>query len=187
MHKKDDALIAINMLFDGYEKHYEFLMQRGEVSIASDYENQFAKVALLACASYFEVKVTDVILEALVQGGCRLTYHFISKQALARRYHTLFSWDGRNANNFFGLFGDDFKGFVTNKLRDDDELKLSIRNFLELGALRNKLVHDNYATFNLQLTAEDIKSKFDSACLFLVGVRKHVDDFRMQEALIEGV
>lgn len=52
---------------------------------------------------------------------------------------------------------------------------------MTLGTFRNKLVHDNYATFSLPLTAEDVKSKFDSADMFVSRIDALVAEFRERE------
>ena len=177
----DEALAAVKDLFSNYEENYKLLINIKEISFATDYKSQFAKVYLLACASYFEQKITDVVLESLSTKKCTLTHSFISKKALARQYHTLFDWKGSNANSFFGLFGDAFKDFMKKEIKEDEVLALSVRDFLELGQLRNKLVHDNYAMFILNLTTEDINEKFISAQLFVSKINLLMNKYRNDE------
>ena len=113
-----------------------------------------------------------------IQKKCDLTHSFVSKKALSRQYHTLFDWKGKNANSFFGLFGEEFKEFAKLKVKDDDNLNVGIKNFLELGHLRNQLAHDNYATFILSLTVEDISEKFISAQSFVLNIEFLVNQYR---------
>ena len=62
---EDDALTAVNQLFDSCHENYELLISLGELSFATEYKSQFAKIVLLACASYFETKVTNIVLDVL--------------------------------------------------------------------------------------------------------------------------
>jgi hypothetical protein len=175
---EDEALIAVKELFSSYQENYNLLININEISFSTDYKSQFAKVYLLACASYFEQKLTSVVLESLSTKDCVLTHSFISKKALARQYHTLFDWKGNNANSFFGLFGDNFRDYVKKEIINNEDLAISIKNFLELGQLRNKLAHDNYAMFVLSLTAEDINEKFNSAQLFISKIPPLMNQYR---------
>ncbi|WP_353570040.1 HEPN domain-containing protein [Candidatus Albibeggiatoa sp. nov. BB20] len=180
---QDDALSAIEKLFSDYTENYALLIDKGEISFANDYKNQFAKIVLLACASYFESKLTKILLDTLNTQTCPLTYSFISKKALTRQYHTLFRWDDKNANSFFGLFGlfgDDFKIFMKQQVKDNEQFKIAIEDFLELGRLRNKLVHDNYVTFLLNLTVEEIQQKFSSAQSFINQFKHLACEFKIQ-------
>ncbi|MDQ6975871.1 MAG: hypothetical protein Q9M22_04800 [Mariprofundaceae bacterium] len=129
---QDDALIAVNALFSNFEENYQRLIDSSEISFATEYKGQFRKVVLLACASYFETKITNVVLDALNPSECRLTDSFLSKKALIRQYHMLFSWDAKNANSFFGLFGKPFQDHMKEKVKGDCSLDAGIKNFLEL-------------------------------------------------------
>ncbi|WP_054114117.1 HEPN domain-containing protein [Marinagarivorans algicola] len=174
------ALNSVYDIFNNYEVNYAALMERKEISFANDYKSQSAKVALLACASFFEGQIREEILEILSTNSCDLTRNFIIKKSLARQYHTFFDWKCSNANCFFGLFGDEYKEYVQSRIKSDTILCQSIKDFLELGALRNKLAHDNYATFSLELTVENIKDKFQSALEFVKIIKPLSDDFKKQ-------
>lgn len=174
----NDSLLAVNQLFEGFKENYKLLIGKNEISFATEYKGQFAKILLLASASYFETKMTNVVLDTLDTKNCSLTYNFLSKKALSRQYHTLFDWKGSNANSFFGLFGEGFKEFMKKKVTDDQVLHESIKDFLELGHLRNQLAHDNYATFILSLTVEDINEKFISAQFFVSKIEPFSDEYR---------
>jgi len=174
----DDSLVAVNELFTNCDKNYKLLLEIKEVSFATEYKGQFAKVVLLACASYFETNVINTVLKSLNTSGCQLTYNFVLKKALSRQYHSLFDWKAKNANNFFSLFGEGFKDFMKAKVKEDEALNLGIKNFLELGRLRNQLAHDNYATFVLELTVEEIQEKFLSAMFFTEKIESHCKEYR---------
>lgn len=172
------SLHAINKIYQDYIENYQCLINGGEISIAMDYKSQYSKIMLLSAASYFESKVIRIITSFLNAGSCPLCAGFLEKKALKRQYHTLFNWDQQNANQFFGLFGDEFKLFMKKQLANDDALKKEIEDFMVLGSYRNQLVHNDYATFRLPLTAENVKQKFDSADMFVNKLGGLVAEFK---------
>jgi len=72
------------------------------------------------------------------------------------QYHTYFTWGekdepskpGKNANTFFSMFGEEFKSECEKEVKANGELDRVIKAFLELGHLRNILVHSNFAALN---------------------------------------
>ena len=67
----------------------------------------YKKSLLLSVASFFEATITKAIHD-YVDKKSRQTPEivaFVDNKAIKRQYHTFFSWDGNNANQFFGLFG----------------------------------------------------------------------------------
>ena len=89
---------------------------------------------------------------------------------MSRQYHTWFQWDGSNANSFFGLFGSDFRDFMKERIREDEELDGSVRAFLELGRERNRLVHQDFGTFPLEKTTAEIHALYTRAMRFVDAV-----------------
>lgn len=178
MANNDSGRKAIGALFKDYSENYKLLMEKSQISIATDYKAQYSKVMLLSTASYFESKIIQIMFDMLNPSTCSITHGFMETKALKRQYHTLFNWDQSNANQFFSLFGTEFKGFMKARLAEDTELNSSISDFMVLGSTRNKLVHGNYATFQLTLTAEDIFAKFENAIKFVDSLIPLSDEFR---------
>jgi hypothetical protein len=52
-------------------------------------------------------------------------------------------------------------------VKDNEALRLSVRAFLEVGNERNRLIHQDYATFPLEKTFEEIFALYQRACLFV--------------------
>ena len=173
---EDTGYASIESMFSNYNSYYGFLLSHNEISFANDYKSQFSKVMLLACASYFKSLVVTKIHCMLNPSQCNLTHDFIDNKALTRQYHTLFDWKKRNANQFFAFFGPQFKEFMVEKVNSSQELSQSISDFMEIGELRNRLAHNNYATFILESTAEEIYQKFLNAHAFV----SQLDMFSMQ-------
>lgn len=135
----------------------------GDVSDVVAIEAIAAKSLLLAAASHFERAIGDVIRGVAEESGTKLTYrHFIDKQALDRKYHTMFAWEAKNINRFLGLFGKESAARMAEAAKDDD-ISAAISDFILLGATRNLLVHENFAGFSLELTFEEVYARFESA------------------------
>ncbi|CAL9311964.1 hypothetical protein SUDANB135_04865 [Streptomyces sp. SudanB135_2055] len=80
----------------------------------------------------------------------------VEQKAIRRQYHTLFDWDTTNAGRFWGLFGNEYKVGMKKHCQQDMQLAQSIRAFLEVGSLRNRMVHNNYASFILEKTLDEV-------------------------------
>ena len=88
---------------------------------------------------------------------------FVKKKGINMEYHTYFSWGekdepekpGKNANQFFSLFGENFKSKMNNTIRQNKDLDDSVKAFIELGHLRNILVHSNFAAYNFENKTTD--------------------------------
>lgn len=140
--------------------------------------DNFRKALLLAAASHFEHRISTCVLEFVEEctNGSALVVGFVKNKAIFRQYHTWFKWDETNANQFFGLFGTAFKQMMTERVRVSDGLKSSIRAFLEIGNERNKLVHQDFASFALEKTLEEIYALYKESLIFVDELGKHLRD-----------
>ena len=169
-----------------YAKHLflkRYFEEKREISLAQDIEDTFRKALALAAGSYFEVEITNA-LEGFVKaksGNNEMLVNFVKNKALNRQYHTFFKWDSSNANTFFGLLGEDFKDRMTKKSATDPLLKDAIKNFIELGELRNKAAHQNFAAFVTDKTSEEIMKAFELASAFLDTIRKELSDHNLKD------
>lgn len=71
------------------------------------------------------------------------------------------------ANSFFGLFGDIFSNFIKQEVRNSEQLSSSIKAFLEIGRERNRLVHQDFGTFSLEKTSDEIYLLYKDALVFV--------------------
>ena len=145
------------------------LEQGAEISLRVAAGDHFRKVLLLAAASYFEHRVCDWVQEFVRErsGGSVLVTNFVRNKAIARQYHTWFTWEAKNANTFFALFGSEFRSEMSNRVKASGDLRAGVEAFLELGSERNKLIHQNYATFPLEKTLDEIYTLYRSALTFV--------------------
>jgi hypothetical protein len=129
-----------------------------DASLRIAVEEQYRKGMLLTAASLFEYRITESILNFMAETSSddELTIQFVKNKAVARQYHTYFDWNAQNANQFFALFGADFRRYMEKEIQDTQGLADCVRAFLEVGRERNRLVHEDYGTAPLEKTAEEI-------------------------------
>lgn len=140
-----------------------------EISLLQVAEDSLRKSLALAVGSYFEHEITKLIEQftKTKTNECNELISFIKNKALHRQYHTFFNWESVNANQFFGFFGEDFKNQALDDVNKSQELKDAIKNFIELGQLRNKVAHQNFASFSTDKTSDEIFESFKIALIFL--------------------
>lgn len=175
----------VEQLKEEYDTVARHLEDAKLISQLSDFNKNFRKVLLLAAGSYFEHKVTGVLTDfakAKSNNDERLI-NFLQKQAISQRYHTLFSWGqkdnpnshGTNANTFFSLFGENFSTQLKAELKHKQDetpeqskqinsINQSVNAFIQIGHLRNILVHSNFAAYDYEeKTTDEIFSLFKEA------------------------
>ncbi len=160
---------VIDGLYEDARAVIKTLEQEAEISLQVAAGDHFRKVLLLAAASYFEHRVCEWVLGFVRErsGGSVLVANFVRNKAIARQYHTWFNWNAKNANQFFGLFGSEFRSEMISRVKASDDLRAGVQAFLELGSERNKLIHQNYATFPLEKTLDEIYTLYRSALPFV--------------------
>ncbi|PXF60982.1 MAG: hypothetical protein C4B59_06430 [Candidatus Methanogaster sp.] len=152
-----------------FKEMIDYLETNKEISLKIVADDNLKKVLLLSAASYFEDEIKDIILSFVEKnsGNNLIIISFVKNKAVERQYHTYFDWSARNANRFFSLFGDGFKDQASEDVKDNSELEKSIRAFLEIGNLRNELVHGNFAVFPIEKTVEEIYDLYRLAHQFI--------------------
>jgi len=160
---------SVTTMFAEHRAVAEHLAARGEVSFANIVEDNFRKSLLLAAASYFEHKLTFSVMEfALEQtNNVDLIPSVVHSKAINRQYHTWFAWDTSNANQFFKMFGDNFLAFMKLQVKEDEKLERSIAAFLSIGLARNRLAHNDFASFTLEKTSQEVFEEFELGRYFV--------------------
>ncbi|ORB17846.1 hypothetical protein BST37_03035 [Mycobacterium noviomagense] len=159
----------VQAVFDDHAAIVAHLQNAGELSYSTTLESTFPKVMLLAAASNLEEQIKAAVIAFVrkTAGDSEEVVNFLRNKAIERQYHTFFQWDGKNANQFFSLFGENFKKRMKEIVDADPELRQSIRDFLDLGNARNSLVHGDYAAAAMDKSALDVLSQYHSACVFV--------------------
>jgi hypothetical protein len=96
----------------------------------------------------------------------------LERQVIRRKYHTFFDWDELKPMPFFALFGDGYKIMAQARMKSDAEASKAMRAFLELGQIRNRLVHENFVAFTVDKTPEELIVQFRIAQNFVTFVRE---------------
>ena len=159
----------IEELWNDHSDLAEYLQANNQLHLLSTVQDSFRKTLLVAAASYFEVQMTETIV-GLYEGadrGVGILPEFVRRQAIGRRFAQLFQWKDSNANSFYNLFGKDFSDYMKERVKTDRALDDAVKAFLEIGHLRNELVHENYADFRLDKTVDEIYDLYDAAAYFL--------------------
>lgn len=176
---------TIDRLWEEYRKTKGFFEKRQEISLLSTYTNTLRKVLILSCGSFFEYELTEMLKQYVkykTNNDERLI-NFLEKQAIRQKYHTLFEWGtqdkpdepSKNINKFLSLFGDNFKESIKNELKNNNDINASKDAFLELGHIRNILVHSNFSEYNYDLkTPEDIYDLYSKAKEFIPYIKENL-------------
>ena len=150
-----------------------------EISLRSVAAESFRKGLLLSAASFFEKQLIEIVIKLVRKwGGDNVALNeFVRIKAIERQYHTYFDWDRANANKFFALFGDDFKTFMSKRCREDSTFDAAVKAFLEVGRERNRLVHQDFGSFALEKTADEIFELYKKAAEFLPELEQSFCDY----------
>ncbi|MFE5137242.1 HEPN domain-containing protein [Streptomyces fagopyri] len=146
----------------------EYLSDQQQASHHATLQTTLPKVLLLAAASEFEDRVCQALRNHIAENTLDLKIvELVDQSAIRRKYHTLFNWDTNNAGKFWSLFGSEFKAGMKKYCHEDAELTSRISAFMELGSLRNNMVHNNYASFILEKTLDEVYELYELGDLFV--------------------
>lgn len=159
---------VVDRLHGEFRALVELLDHHSEPSLRVVADDCFRKALLLTAASHFEMRIVNTVLHwvAVTSENNERLVELVRRKALSRQYHALFDWDTNNANRFFAWFGDTFKNAVDARIKADPELQEGIRAFLEIGRERNRMVHQDFGSFSLEKTADEIFRLYEKARRF---------------------
>ena len=159
----------IKNFVDEYKEIKEYLITNAQITMSTTVDDHFRKVFLLSCASYYEKEIQGAIKSFVEKKSSdERVLIFATNKGIERQYHTYFNWkDANNINSFLGLFGGDFKNKVSGEIKLDNELEENMKAFLIIGDERNKMVHENFLSYNLEKTFDEISILNDRAIMFI--------------------
>lgn len=175
-------MTIVDTLNTEYSSIIQFLEQSQQPSLSSDLNKYFKKLLILSAASYFEYEIQNILIEfiSIASNDNPKVISFLKKKAISMQYHTYFNWGeknnpdkpGKNANTFFSLFGEEFKAECEKEVKENEELDIQVKSFLEIGHLRNILVHKNFAALNFDTkTTSEIYETYKNGLKFVEYVR----------------
>jgi hypothetical protein len=169
----ETAITIIDKTYKDNSSLLAYLSDKKEVSLLQLAEESFRRTLVLAAASLFEHEISESIHAYCDRNSasnpCVLA--LIRIKALKRQYFSYFDWENKSARTFFTLLGDD----IGEKLKAEarvEPLRSSVDAFLELGFLRNCLVHQNFASYAFEKTNEEVYALYRSAYGFVNRVRE---------------
>jgi hypothetical protein len=173
------SISLIEKIYKDNRSLSEYLLTKGEVSFKSDLDDTFKKVLLLSTASFLETQLTELLITFASKAtkACFPLSSFVENKAIKRQYHTYFNWEESNANHFFGLFGKEFMTQVKTDIHNNQDLDNAIKAFIEIGNERNKMVHENFASYTLAKTAEEVYILFNQSQKFITYLSQKFDSF----------
>lgn len=139
-------------------------------------ENWMTRALIVAIGVESERAVCEVIENMAVHHSSNPQLHsFVKNKGTKRQYHSMFQWDGGNANSFFGLFGESFSNRMKELAKSDADFRTCVNSFLYLGQLRNLLAHEDFCGISLSITRADVIGHYDRAKQFICYVSRELD------------
>ena len=159
----------IDSLYSANQGLVQYLTANSEITHLQVAEDSFRKTLVLAAASLFEEWITEIITIYIHKrsAGDSGVVSFVKRKAIEGQYFRWFTWDAKNCNAFFNQFGDEFGGEMKSEVAADEQLKGAALRFLELGHLRNCMVHQNFAAFTFDKTADEVYQLYKDARVFV--------------------
>ena len=153
-----------------------------EISLRNSAEEIFQKSLYVAIGSYFERRIGTIVLELVGESAIhsRLATEFVQNKAISRQYHTYFQWNSANANSFLGLFGAEFKAYMSEYAGENPEYRDAIRAFMQVGGIRNDVAH-NFEYVSIDATADEIYELYRKALLFVDQIPQRFDEFAQRQ------
>ena len=174
----------IDQIWSDHRELVAYLQSSNQLQLQFRAEEAFSKTLIVAAASYFEVQLTHIIVDLFREAthGAEPLAQFVKNQAIGRRFAQLFDWGdgtrpGRNANGFYKSFGPEFADYMKQKVESDQTFDASVKAFLEIGDLRNQMVHGNFVDFQLNKTVDEVYQLYQTATDFVNGFSDSVREF----------
>jgi hypothetical protein len=169
---------VVDKLYRDFVDIVELTNVHHELSLRTVAEETFRKALLLAAASHFEHILTSEVAKYCRAASANnvLLEALIHRSAINRKYHTWFDWKKRTATDFFAMFGETFKTHMIGKAKSAPELGPAIFSFMEIGDARNRMVHEDFGTFYLEKTAEEIYGAYQAALPFVTNVANFLNE-----------
>ena len=170
---------VVDRLYREFSSLLSYLLDAKEQSLEITANEQCRKALLMAAASYFEDEITKIVMNwvAALKPHNRQVENWVQLTGIAYCYHKWFKWEKRDAKAFDGLLRAPFRDYMRAEVQQDGDLEQALRDFLEIGEARNRLVHQNFGSFTLEKTTEEIYSLFQSARRFPSLLAQKLDDF----------
>ncbi len=163
---------VVDSLFLDFQKLLA-VIDKQDVSLQTSLRETFSRSLYIASASYFEEEIERQLIGFIhnASSGSDLIKEFVRQKGFGRQYHSLFDWDKKNVNRFFGLFGSDFSHSMQEYVKNNIDYQESISSFLEIGVARNSIAHKDYFRFPIDTkTTEEVYATYRNALAFVTSI-----------------
>jgi len=158
---------VVDEFYDNYVSLLKLLEAKREISLQSWAGEFFRRIIVLVAANHLESEVKSILRNLVKTKSGEPKLESFLDASMERQYHTYFQWNKRNANAFLGRFGKSFKEAVERDVEDNEELEVSIKAFMEIGDLRNTLLHEKLLEVTLEKSVDDFYQLHNKALLFI--------------------
>ncbi len=169
---------VVEGVYNEFNEIMVYLKKNEEASMFINLDNHFKKVLVIA-ASCFETVILELVIKHVKTYSREMesVVELIRANAISRKYHLFFDWKetNSNANHFFKMFGPQFLELAKKEVNEDPQLSESIKSFLELGRIRNNIVHENFAIYSLEKTTEEIYSLYKKSLDFIKYIERKLN------------
>ena len=174
---------VIDKMVEEHRGVIAYLDNAKELSLRNIADDRFKKVLLLSAASYFEDRIRTIIIDftGVASNNNEMVIAFVKSKAITRQYHTYFDWEGKNANAFFALFGSTFSDQAKKDVQSDANLEEAILAFLDIGKVRNALVHLNFASYFVEKTTDEIYELYKKSRRFIEYLERKLSQSDQQQ------
>jgi hypothetical protein len=178
----------IDNLYNNTSQLLDQLGQAGDLSMQSFANENLRKALLLSAASWFEGRVCAAMeaFSAVHSGNHPGIRAMIKRWAVDGMYFRYFAWREQKPGQFYSQFGDECSAILKSEINGSPELKQALADFLELGNLRNELVHENFASYPFEKTAEEVYALFQSAERFVIYLETRLPDSKFGRTAFQG-
>lgn len=178
-------------LADDYRSITELALKNYDLSLTVNIDLYLKKTFIISSASYHENFINDILNSFFKENSIdNRAIEFIKSKGIKRQYHTYFTWAKNkddsipsNINSFLGLFGKSFKNKIASEIKNDEDISKNMKSFLEIGSLRNQLVHQNFLSFEFNKTFDEIVELNLNALNFLRYLEKIFSSTDFKEPL----
>lgn len=159
---------AVQQLKFSADSVKSFLAEKGEISLVVTAEDVWRKSVLIAAASHFEHELGRAIERSASRYNVPDSFRrLIEAKAISRQFYSYFDFSSSNTNRLFVSFGPGCKEKAEAHIRRSDRLREAQAAFLKICALRNQMVHSNYASFSIDLTTDEVYDLYEKGCSFI--------------------
>lgn len=172
----------IEQLKSNFDQIHKILLENNNPSLASDIDNYYKKTLILSIASQNEKQIYEILYDFVKHksNNDEKIISFLKMQAIYGKFHQLFEWGnnddlepGKNANKFFRLFGATFLSEAKIEISKNNQLDVGIKSFIEIGHLRNLLIHNDFTTYEINTkTTDDVFTLFKNTKFFISFLRQ---------------